>query len=126
MNDPLIYLNKIDDTWRMDININKGWIEEVPHPQESNTQKQRKAIAAFTTQGTIPGDWGRGIRWGTLLSDTNTTLADIIMSVQQVINAEGNDGSYAIPIVQQGEEGYSVRLMVIGQENQEDPRDAGI
>lgn len=129
MIDPLIYfVRDKPEEWHMDINISKGWYDEVPDPKPWNTSRQRKAILAYQIRGTIPGAPGLGVPWGALLANPSATISDSMLAVQQAISQQsgGDDGTYTIPvIIPDGNGGIGVRLIVIDREDPEGTGNVG-
>ena len=68
--------------WNLDIDIVGG--QPVLLPEESNTQDQRAALAAYQAAGTIPGMPEVGIDWGQLCTK-DKTLVNINDQIQRNI-----------------------------------------
>lgn len=71
-----------DVDWNLDIDIVDG--QPVLLPEESNTQDQRAALAAYQASGTIPGMPDVGIEWGQLYTKEKT-LVNINDQIQRNI-----------------------------------------
>lgn len=121
MIDPLLYMGiPGDDDWHLDIDIVNGRPVEVPVPRENTTNQQRKAVLAYQSKNTIPGDWDRGVSWGNIASDRTVSMADAMMDVQAAITEdEGSsaNNAFTLPIVQKTDDGLSLQLLTVSTDD---------
>lgn len=101
--------------WNLDIDIING--QPVLLPEESNTQDQRAALAAYQATGTIPGMSDVGIDWGQLYTKDKTLINindQIQRNIQDKALSEKSTDMY-LPIYQEDEtEGMKISLIKAG------------
>lgn len=125
MTDPVLYgASREEHGYSLDINIKNGYLETLPRPEALNTQKQRRAVLAFQIQGTIPGDWGRGVNWAGLMAKGNQIpMSQVMVEVQNAIQDGGSnstDTSFTVPIIQANEQGVNLQLLTVSPEDMQE------
>ena len=98
--------------WGLDIDIVGGKAREVPG-EEENTKRQRVAVAAYITKGTIPGQEDIGADWAGFLANRSSLLDcdnQVKANMEQFANASQLiDAPY--PIYQKAEDGLKISLI---------------
>lgn len=122
MIDPVLYnADEGDNTYFLDINIVNGVLEEMPVPQNKNMMQQRKAVLAYQTVNSIPGDWERGVDWANIIATKDVMpMAEAMMQVQSAVTADDDEAaqtSFTVPIVTPVENAVSIQLMTVTQED---------
>ena len=99
--------------WNLDIDIIDG--QPVLLPEESNTQDQRAALAAYQAEGTIPGMPDVGISWGQLYTH-DRTLVNINDQVQKNIQDKASSDTLSnmyIPIFQDIKDAKNIKISIL-------------